>query len=130
MESKVTLKETIKQLIESNNSVSLNSSNTETVSFSSENNDNTISTENLSGTWSGEENIDKIVILRGGRGFVIFKNGASMNITVENKDNQIVITQKGRSNASFYPELERNTALNAALSADPIEWILKFTDLL
>ena len=43
------------------------------------------STEFLSGTWGGEDTIDKIVIMRGGRGFVIFKNGSSMNITVEIK---------------------------------------------
>ena len=35
--------------------------------------------ETLAGTWTGEALVDKVIILRGGNGFVIFKNGASMN---------------------------------------------------
>lgn len=86
------------------------------------------STESLSGTWKGEDNIEKIVILRGGRGFIIFKNGATMNVTIsfeasEEKQN-IVILQKGKSNASYFPELPRKEALSAALTADPIKWTL------
>lgn len=128
MESKNTLKETIKQLIENDSNVIRTSTNEQKVVFT-ENDNSVFSTENLSGTWSGEENVDKIVILRGGRGFVIFKNGASMNISVEiNSSNEIIITQKGRSNASFYTELPRNIALNAALSDTPISWKLKLID--
>lgn len=129
MESKNVLKETIKQLIEnegSSSSISLTKQNTSLQNNNSGNSINNISTESLSGTWIGEEFIDKIVILRGGRGFAIFKNGASMNISVEIlSDNTIKIIQKGKGNASFYPELPRNTALNAAISAPPIEWTLK-----
>lgn len=127
MESKNTLKDTIKQLIENESYVTTVNTQVQNENFS--NNDNSIlSTENLSGTWAGEDNIDKIVILRGGRGFVIFKNGASMNISVEINNNEIIITQKGRSNASFYTELPRNTALNAALSDTPISWKLRIID--
>lgn len=129
MESKNVLKETIKQLIENegtSSSISLTKQNSSLNNSSRQTNLNNISTENLSGTWVGEEFIDKIVILRGGRGFAIFKNGASMNISVEIlSDNTIKITQKGKGNASFYPELPRNTALNAAISAPPIEWNLQ-----
>lgn len=86
------------------------------------------STEFLSGTWSGEDNVDKIVIMRGGRGFVIFTNGASMNITVElqniDDSKHIVITQNGRANASYFPELSRQVALKEAISAAPIQWVL------
>ena len=90
------------------------------------------STEFLSGTWSGEDSIDKIVIMRGGRGFVIFTNGASMNITVElqTKDSQkkILVKQNGRSNASFFPELSRAVALKEAVNASPITWIFSITN--
>lgn len=85
------------------------------------------STENLAGTWSGENNIEKILIMRGGRGFIIFKNGASMNITVKIEDSTVVISQTGKSNASFYPDLPRQTAIEAALTADPITWKMKLT---
>ena len=124
MESKSTLQESIKNLIQ-NNVIQSDSQSSPSLSQSSA----SFNSESISGTWTGEDYIDKIVILRGGRGFVIFNNGASMNITVEiessSKEQQIVITQKGRANASFYPDLPRNIALNAALSAEPIVWHLK-----
>lgn len=90
-----------------------------------------ISTEFLSGTWYGENNIDKIVIMRGGRGFVIFNNGASMNISVELSNTSkkaIKIKQNGRSNASFYPDLPRQIALKVAVNATPIEWNFELLD--
>ena len=62
--------------------------------------------------------------LRGGRGFVIFNNGASMNITVEIKGSTIICTQSGKSNASFFPELPREVALVAAMDAQPITWTM------
>lgn len=90
------------------------------------------STEFLSGTWNGESNIDKIVIMRGGRGFVIFANGASMNITVQlqntNNSSQIIITQNGKPNASFFPELSRQVALKEAINAKPIQWTFSVTN--
>ena len=91
-----------------------------------------VSTEFLSGTWSGEDNIDKIVIMRGGRGFVIFTNGASMNILVEltTKDDEkiVTITQNSRANASYFPELSRQLALQEAVTAQPIKWNLTITN--
>lgn len=84
-----------------------------------------INIENLSGNWTGEPYADKIVILRGGRGFIIFKNGATMNIQVSISDSNIKIKQVGKSNASFFPEFSRETALKAAVSAPPAEWIFK-----
>ena len=54
-----------------------------------------------------------------------------MNISVElsgNDNKNVIITQKGRANASFFPELNRTTALNAAVTADPIKWTFSFID--
>lgn len=84
-----------------------------------------IGIDTLAGTWRGEEQVDKIVILRGGRGFVIYKNGASMNIQVTVSDSNVTVKQTGRSNASFFPELPRETALQNATEAAPIFWELK-----
>ncbi|SFI51365.1 hypothetical protein SAMN04487775_102131 [Treponema bryantii] len=130
MEPKDVLKDTIKQLIENDSSTTaITASINDTGSIKGT---SIASTEELSGTWGGEDNINKIVIMRGGRGFVIFNNGASMNITVElsgSADNKkVVITQKGNSNASFYPDLKRTAALSAAVSAKPIKWTLTLTD--
>ena len=85
--------------------------------------------DTLAGTWTGDTLVDKIVILRGGKGFVIFKNGASMNITVSLNGTSVTVTQKGRSNASFYPELSRELALKNAATANPIKWELKLVSL-
>lgn len=85
------------------------------------------STENLAGTWQGEQNIEKILIMRGGRGFVIFKNGASMNISIKIEGSTIIISQTGKANASFFPDLPRQQALEAALTAEPITWKLQMT---
>ncbi len=83
-----------------------------------------ISIINLFGTWQGEEYVDKIVLLRGGRGFVIFENGASMNISVNIQGATFIATQESKSNASFYPNLPREVALVKALDGVPIEWEL------
>ena len=121
MEPKDVLKNTIKQLIENDSSATSITASVQNSAASEVTGSSIASTEELSGTWGGEENINKIVIMRGGRGFVIFNNGASMNITVElsgpEGSRKVVITQKGNSNASFYPELKRTAALSAAVSA-------------
>ena len=83
-----------------------------------------VSIESLSGTWTGEEFIDKIVILRGGRGFVIYQNGASMNISLKIENGKLIATQTSKSNASYFPEISRDKALELAPTADPIEWTL------
>ncbi len=88
--------------------------------------------ESLAGTWTGEPYTDKIIILRGGRGFVIFKNGATMNIKIMRKNDggsgtKLEITQVGKSNASFFPELPRETALSIAAEAKPIIWNFNLT---
>ncbi len=86
------------------------------------------STESLAGTWKGEKNIEKIVIMRGGRGFVIFSNGASMNLDITIKNGVLYASQKGSSNASFYPDLPRQVALAVAQTAPPIEWRMELSD--
>ena len=83
-----------------------------------------VSTDSIAGTWGGEDYIDKIVILRGGRGFIIYKNGATMNISVSVADKEVTVTQAGKSNASFFPELPREAALLAATDAPPLSWKL------
>ena len=125
MEPKASLQETISSLMSGNSTAQ----GSQSEGSASKGTAKIQSTEILSGTWGGEDSIDKIVIMRGGRGFVIFKNGASMNITVEIKSNSdIVITQSGKANASFFTELPRELALKEAVNAEPIKWILSMDD--
>lgn len=84
--------------------------------------------DSLSGTWIGEASINKIVLLRGGRGFVIFNNGASMNISVEIQGHTIICTQAAKSNASFFPDIPREIALVAAMNAQPITWTMTLSN--
>jgi len=126
VESKQNLQESIKTLI-----ANYSSSETEQISqieLKQNTNTQVISSESLSGNWTGEEFIDKIVIMKGGRGFIIFKNGASMNISVLLDGSTVTIKQNGKTNASFFPELPRAQALSAALSAEPITWTLTSVD--
>lgn len=125
VESKQNLQETIKSLIQKYD-ISEDSNESESIDFPVSKIQ--ISSESLSGNWAGEDFIDKIMIMRGGRGFIIFNNGAAMNISISITDTSIEIKQSGKSNASFFPELPRNLALTAALSAEPIVWKLESTD--
>lgn len=90
-------------------------------------------TENISGTWLGEEHIDKIVILKGGRGFIILKNGSSMNVSInqaKKEDGEIIflVKQVSHANASYFPEIPRAKALEEAVKAAPIEYKLVLTN--
>ncbi len=91
----------------------------------------TLNVENIAGTWSGEDGISKIILMRSGRGFVIFSNGATMNISIllsnENSSQKLRVVQQDKFNASFYPEIERKTVLAYAEDASPIEWNLTMT---
>ena len=80
--------------------------------------------ESLAGSWGGEKSASKIILLRSGRGFIVFNNGATMNVSVSLKDggSSVKIIQKDKFNASFYPDIDRQTVLNYADSAPPIEW--------
>ncbi len=87
-----------------------------------------ISIEQLAGNWQGDSFITKVVIQKTGRGFVIFKNGATMNITVAISGLTVTANQVSGSNASFFPELPREIALKNAKTASPVSWSLEITD--
>ena len=86
-------------------------------------------TDNIAGSWGGEKDASKIILLRSGRGFIVFNNGATMNVTVSADEGgtSIRVVQKDKFNASFYPDIDRQTILNFADSASPIEWNLTLT---
>ncbi|MFA6855690.1 MAG: hypothetical protein WCR31_00645 [Treponema sp.] len=134
MESKSVLQSFFEHFVTSLNTIATPEKSTKnTLDISSVDSDtfsSSISTDMLAGTWSGEEFIDKIVILRGGRGFIIFNNGATMNISVDidKTAKKVIITQTGKANASFFPDIPRKTALEAATTALPIQWNLSLKD--
>lgn len=90
-----------------------------------------LNVENIAGTWSGESDISKIILMRSGRGFIVFTNGATMNITVsllgDGGRQRLRIVQQDKFNASYYPDIDRKTILAYADGASPIEWNLALT---
>lgn len=129
VDSKQNLQISITSLIDaSTNDLAVSDNDEDAISIDFSKAKSVISSESLSGNWIGENHIDKIVIMRGGRGFIILKNGASMNISIAINDSEIKIEQIGKPNASFFTELPRSLALNAAITAEPIKWILKSQD--
>jgi len=133
MEPKDNLRQTLSSLLnKSGNETADHNAEVKKLPETEEKDARAVSTEFLSGTWKGEDGLNKIVIMKGGRGFVIFSNGASMNITIKMKDGEnskkITIIQNQRSNASYFPELSREQALQHAVDAQPIEWNLLAKD--
>ncbi|WP_428768511.1 hypothetical protein V1L52_07785 [Treponema sp. HNW] len=124
MEAKNSLTSLIKQFNTGNTTGSPAPHPKDRASADSSNESGTAGAGNISGTWFGENHIDKIVLLRGGRGFVIFKNGASMNISVSINGNTLTAIQQSKPDASFFPEIPRETALIKAPEAEPIRWEL------
>lgn len=82
----------------------------------------TLTLDELCGTWNAESFISKAVIMRNGKGFIIFRNGVSMNVSITKNSEGLLIKQLGNSNAAYYPEMERAKALEAASMAQAIEW--------
>jgi len=86
-----------------------------------------VTLEKIAGTWNGEDAIDKIILMKAGRGFIIYKNGASMSVNITIKDGVVTVKQVANSNASFYPDLPRDLALISATKNYKISWI--FSDI-
>lgn len=88
----------------------------------------TITLEKIAGTWTGDSSIDKIILMKAGRGFIIYKNGASMSVTISINKNIVTIEQVAKSNASFYPDLPREIALLSAPEGNKIYWVFSIIE--
>jgi hypothetical protein len=47
-----------------------------------------------------------------------------MNISIKIEDGKLIATQTSKSNASYFPEISREKALELAPTAEPIKWKL------
>lgn len=83
----------------------------------------------LYGTWKGEECIHKIVILGAGRGFIIFDNGASMNVIVKVENQKLVVEQECASIPDYFPEIPLDFASQLDENTNPIVWDLTIENL-
>ena len=86
----------------------------------------------LYGTWDAENSVNKIVIMQNRKGFVIYDNGTSMNVSVSVEGSNITVRQIEKSDNASYPTVwkltksENGVLRGTKISGDsttPVEWI-------
>lgn len=78
--------------------------------------------DSLAGSWRGEEGIEKVMLLRGGRGVAILASGISISLELFLSSGDLVIRQKGMANPRQFMDLSDAVAKQAATIAPPLEW--------
>ncbi len=81
-----------------------------------------LSVDALAGSWSAEQGIERIMILRGGRGAAVFSSGFSLMLSLSLEEGELVVLQRGRSSPLQFVDLPDPVAEKAAEQAPPIEW--------
>lgn len=85
------------------------------------------SLDTLAGTWIGEPGIEKIMILRGGRGVVVLSSGISLSVELSVNGNDLYVKQKSALHMRQFLDLPDTVARKAVNVAPPLEWIMKLT---
>ena len=81
--------------------------------------------DSLTGAWYGEDGeVEKIMIMRGGRGIAIWTSGISLLLELKLENGYLIVTQKGLPQPRQFIDLPDNIANLAAKSAKPIVWKL------
>lgn len=79
--------------------------------------------DSLAGAWYGEDGeVEKIMIMRGGRGVAIWVSGISLLLDLKLENGVLVITQKGVPQPRQFVDLPDNIAALAAKTVKPIVW--------
>jgi len=78
----------------------------------------------LAGSWRGETGVEKVMILRGGRGVAVLSSGISIPLELLISDGILVVRQKGPSNIRQFIDLPDPVARQAVSAAPPLEWYL------
>lgn len=81
--------------------------------------------DSLAGAWYGEDGeVEKIMIMRGGRGVAIWVSGISLLLDLKLEDGSLIVTQKGIPQPRQFINLPDNIASLAAKATKPIVWRL------
>lgn len=80
------------------------------------------SIDSLAGTWYGESGIEKIMILRGGRGVAVLTSGISISLELMISNGDLVIRQKGPMTSRQFIDLPEAVAKQASVASPPPEW--------
>ena len=78
--------------------------------------------DSLAGAWSGEAGVEKVVILRGGRGVVYLASGVSLFLELTLSGDELVVRQKGSPSPRQFMDLPDPVAKQAADIVPALEW--------
>ncbi len=78
--------------------------------------------DSLAGSWKGESGLERIMILRGGRGLAVFSSGVSASLECKIEDGYLLVTQKGAVQPRQFLDLPDGIARQAAQQTDPPKW--------
>lgn len=84
--------------------------------------------DSLSGSWKGEEGVEKVVILRGGKAVAFFSTGISMQLELSLSEGKLIARQKGPNQVKYFVFLPAMVATKVAATAPPASWELSLTE--
>lgn len=85
------------------------------------------SVDSLAGSWKGEAGVERIMLLRGGRGVAVLSSGVSIPLEVLTAGDDLLVRQKGTANPRQFADLPDPVAKQAATLAPPLEWKFRIT---
>ena len=78
--------------------------------------------DSLAGSWKGEPGLDRIMILRGGRGMAVFSSGISVSLELKIDNGYLLVTQKGNLQPRQFLNLPDTIAQQAVQKLNPPQW--------
>ena len=78
--------------------------------------------DSLAGSWKGEKGLDRVMILRGGRGMAVFSSGVSVSLDFKIDNEYLLVTQKGNLQPRQFLNLPDEIARQAVQQTNPPQW--------
>ena len=78
--------------------------------------------DSLAGSWKGEPGLDRVMILRGGRGMAVFSSGVSVSLDLKIDNGYLLVTQKGTLQPRQFLNLPDEIARQAVQKTNPPQW--------
>ena len=78
--------------------------------------------DSLAGSWKGEKGLDRVMILRGGRGMAVFSSGVSVSLDFKIDNGYLLVTQKGSLQPRQFLNLPDEIARQAVQKTNPPQW--------
>ena len=78
--------------------------------------------DSLAGSWKGEPGLDRVMILRGGRGMAVFSSGVSVSLDLKIDNGYLLVPQKGNLQPRQFLNLPDEIARQAVQKTNPPQW--------